>query len=134
MEVRVTKAGQKLLRAAKEAVDVAKGTRKAKATVYSTLDVKKHGVGGIISGFIREKKQDKKARATELYMVVFFPKITRLGPAQIWHSKAVDTLSQSPEAAKVKFMDHMAPGQKWRDYEQAGWRIRKVRINDLGDA
>lgn len=128
----MSKAGKKIIKAAQEAVDVAKG--KKKATMYSVLDLKKHGVGGLIKGPIKLRKQDRRASPGEFYIAAFFPKVHGVGKATLgWHSN-YETLSKSPAAAKVKFIDRMAKGESWTEYEKAGWRIRKVKISDMGDA
>lgn len=82
---------------------------------------------------MKRQKQDKEFKTYEGYMVVFFPKITGIGPAHIFNTD-VHTLSNSPEAAKAKYMDRITKGEIWETYADAGWRIRKIRISDLGDA
>lgn len=106
----------------------------AKKQKYYELDAKKHGVGGLITIRPTRRKQDKRALATEFYAVVFFPKINGIGKAEIDFWDLHDTLSQSPEAARVRFMDKIRQGEKWEDYANAGHRIRRVKITDLGDA
>ena len=92
------------------------------------------GPGGAVSRKPRMRKQDKRAKSAEFYAVVFFPKITGIGPAGICHYDINTTISLSPEAAKAKFMDRITKGQKWETYADAGHRIRKVKVLDLGDA
>lgn len=87
---------------------------------------------GIVLTEPKLREQDKEALPEEGYIVVFFPKIDCLGPAQIGFLNR--TLSQSAEAARVKFMDRIVPGQTWETYAHAGHRVRRVRIIDLGDA
>ena len=93
---------------------------------------------GAPGGVVREKpemrQQDAEAEPVEMYAVVFFPKITGIGPAALNFYGLQGTLSNSPEAARVRFMDRMAAGQKWETFSEAGHRIRKVRVTDLGDA
>lgn len=101
---------------------------------FSTLDPKKHGVGGVVRGKIYNRKQDKRATTGEFYAVVFFPRIRGIGRASIDVWQVFGTLSNSPAAAKAKFMDGIRQGEKWATYARAGHRIRKVRITDLGDA
>lgn len=80
------------------------------------------------------RAQDKRAKPNTMYAVVFFPKINSLGPAKIYFYQLRETLSQSPEAARVRFMDKIRQGEKWATYADAGHRVRKIRITDLGDA
>ena len=91
--------------------------------------------GGVIATAkrpMRRRKQDRRAKAFDGYAVIFFPKITNLGKARI--SQMVwNTLAQTPEAAISKFMDGMK-GETWETYHDAGHRVRKVRLSDLGDA
>jgi hypothetical protein len=101
---------------------------------FSALDNKKHGVGGLIRGKIKYRAQDKRAEPGEFYAVVFFPRIHGIGNASLRFISHMETLSQSPAAAKAKYLDRLAPGQKWADFVRAGHRIRKIRLTDLGDA
>jgi hypothetical protein len=105
---------------------------------FSALDPKKHGVGGIIRGKIREKEQDRAFEpCDELYAVVFFPRIENLGPAVIWSSTLKETLSHTPATAIAKFMDRGASPndefETWESYAEAGWKVRRLKIADLGD-
>jgi len=105
---------------------------------YSELDPKKHGIGGLIKGFIKEREQDAVAEPWEGYVVAFFPKIEGIGSARVSYAGPPHTLAQTPEAAISKFMDGVCstgPGSSdWAGYHDAGHRVRKVRIIDLGDA
>jgi hypothetical protein len=101
---------------------------------FYPLSHKKHGVGGITLTKPAPRKQDRRARPGEYYSVVFFPKFKGLWPAAIHHYDVNGTISQSPEAARIKFMDRIAKGETWAKYSKAGWRIRKIKIVDLGDA
>ena len=101
---------------------------------YSVLDHKKHGVGGLIKGALRERKQDKKAKSTEMYAVVFFPKIHGIGKANMGFFSIARSIANSPEAAIAKFMDEIKRGEKWETYHDAGHRVRRVKIMDMGDA
>ena len=92
------------------------------------------GPGGVLFRKPRMKKQDRRAKSETMYAVVFFPKITGIGPAEVNHYGIRTTLAQTPEAAKVMFMDRIAKGEKWKTYADAGHRIRKVKIMDMGDA
>lgn len=89
------------------------------------------GPGGLVLRKPRMRKQAKRFKAVEFYAAVFFPKITGIGNAHGWH--LIDTLSQTPEAAKAKYLDGICKGETWATYEDAGWKIRKVKISDLGD-
>lgn len=97
------------------------------------LDPKKHGVGGVIKGPLRYRKQDKRARSDTGYAVVFFPRIKGIGRAHI-HMYVRETLSYSPEAAISRFMDKIARSDTWATYFKAGHRVRKLKVLDLGDA
>ena len=88
---------------------------------------------GIVLRKPRMRKQDKRAKSCEMYTVVFFPKITGIGTAQV-SFYGLETLSQSPEAAKAKFMDRIAKSETWKTYAHAGHRVRRVKVLDLGDA
>jgi hypothetical protein len=92
------------------------------------------GPGGIVTEEPRFREQDETAAPTELYAVVFFPKITGIGDASIAWPAVKRTLAQTPHAAVVKFMDGIAKSERWETYQDAGHRIRKVRLVDLGDA
>ncbi len=81
-----------------------------------------------------KKKQDRRAKALEAYVAVFFPKITGIGPATIWGHNVSERIGQTPEAAKVKYMDGLAKDTTWETYADAGWCIRKIKIVDLGEA
>ena len=89
---------------------------------------------GIMTRKPRMKKQDRRAKSGEMYAVIFFPKITGLGKAQVNFYGLEGTLSQSPKAAIAKFMDRIKQGETWKTYSDAGHRVRRVRIVDLGDA
>ena len=125
--------GKKIIEGAKQALAHVKGKR-GKATVYSALDHKKHGVGGLIRGKLREKKQDRRAEPGEFYVVAFFPKIHGIGKASLCYISHMETMAQSPTAAKIKFMDRIKQGEKWSTYARAGHRVRKIKVTDLGDA
>lgn len=90
-----------------------------------------HGIGGITAGDVEPREQDIQAEECVGHMVVFFPKFTKIGKAAIWKSN-IDTFSNSPEAAKTKFLDSLADGEDWDKYEAAGWKIRRVRVVDAG--
>lgn len=91
-------------------------------------------VRGLVLRKPRMRKQDRRFKSSEYYAVVFFPKITGLGKADAGWPNTAETLSRSPEAAKAKFMDHIAKSETWGTYEHAGHKIRRVKIVDLGDA
>ncbi len=81
-----------------------------------------------------KKRQDRRAKSLEAYVAVFFPKITGIGPATVWRHNVSERMGQTPEAAKMKYMDGICKGETWETYEDAGWRIRRIKIVDLGDA
>ena len=91
------------------------------------------GPGGVVSEKPEMRAQDAAFEPAVLYAAVFFPKLTCLGHAQFRHAD-LTTLSKTPEAARTKFMDAIASGETWAVYHDAGWRIRKVEIQDLGDS
>lgn len=97
------------------------------------LDPKKHGIGGALLTKPTRRKQDRRAKPLDGYAVVFFPKINGIGPASIWHSSSVETISQTPATAIAKHMDGILKGETWATYQRAGWRVRKIRITDLGE-
>ena len=93
------------------------------------------GFTGLLTRKPRMKKgQDRRAKSLEAYVAVFFPKITGLGPATVWGHDVSARIAQTPEAAKVKYMDGLAKTETWETYADAGWRIRKIKIVDLGEA
>ncbi len=92
------------------------------------------GPKGILQGEPKMREQDKSARDGEGYVVCFFPRITGIGAANLNYPGALETFSQTPEAAVMKFMDRIKRGEKWETYRDAGHRVRKVKIVDLGDA
>lgn len=98
------------------------------------LDRKKHGIGGATYKFPAPRKQDKRAKSEEYYVVAFFPKFQFGMKASIGFFDLRSTISASPDAAVVRFMDGIRQGEKWSDYAKAGHRVRKVRVVDLGDA
>lgn len=99
---------------------------------YYALNPKVLGVMGIVKGEPVLREQDEQAIAEEFFAVVFFPRLELLGPARVNFFGL--HLSQSREAAIVKFLDSMALEQTWEEYERAGHKVRRVRVTDLGDA
>lgn len=90
------------------------------------------GPSGVVLKKPRMKKQAKHFKSGEFYAAVFFPKITGIGDALLgW--RLMETLSHTPEAAKAKYMDRIVKSETWETYEDAGWKIRKVKVSDLGD-
>jgi hypothetical protein len=92
------------------------------------------GPKGITSRKPEMRRQDAEALPAEGYAVVFFPKLTTFGQAMMNFPRISETFSQTPEAAIVKFMDGIIKSEKWETYFDAGHRVRKVRVIDLGDA
>ena len=92
------------------------------------------GPGGVLRRKPRMRKQDKRAQSAEMYAVVFFPKITGIGKAMIWPNDIAQTLANTPETAIARFMDKIAKSETWETYHDAGHRVRKVKVMDLGDA
>lgn len=92
------------------------------------------GMGGVIVGKPSiKKKQDKRAKPLYMYLAVFFPKITKIGPASIYGHDATFRMASTPKAAIMKFMDGGPKKEKWKTYQDAGWKIRKIKIMDQGD-
>lgn len=112
----------------------ARKKRKRWRRKFWELDAKRDGVGGATYTKPKRRKQDRRAKSCEGYAVIFFPKITGLWRARVDMMSLAETFSQSPNAAKVKFLDSIAKGCTWAEYARAGHRIRKVRITDMGDA
>ena len=102
------------------------------------LDHKKHGIGGVVTGYPKKRKEDKLATHLEGYAVVFFPQYKLNFRASIWDQNILETLSKTPETAIVKFCDRIGGKktlkQKWKQYSEAGHRVRKVKIIDMGKA
>lgn len=93
--------------------------------------------GGVTYNPPKPQAQDRRAKSAEMYVVAFFPKIKLGGKrwrAEIGFYNLRESLSQTPETAIAKYMDHIAKGEKWETYAHAGHRVRKIRIVDLGDA
>lgn len=91
------------------------------------------GPGGFMMKKPRIRKQDKRFKSAEFYAVVFFPKITGIGKASASWPKTINSLSNSPQAAIAKFLDGIKKGETWETYEDAGHRVRRVKIMDLGE-
>lgn len=117
----------------KPAPDQPEKKRVSREIEWTPLDPKKHGVGGVVRGPLRYRKQDRRASGDSGYAVVFFPRIKGIGRAHI-HLYVRETLSYSPEAAVSKFMDQIARSETWAAYYKAGHRVRQIRLTDLGDA
>ncbi len=92
------------------------------------------GPGGLVLEKPEMREQDEKFESDDFYAVVFFPKITGIGNACLHYTALTETLANSPEAARVKFMDRIAKKEKWETYVDAGHKIRRIQIIDLGDA
>ena len=88
---------------------------------------------GIFTEEPKLREQDKEALPTEGYVVCFFPKLDCLGPATLGWYDVMSSFSQTPEAAIAKFMDRIRQGEKWETYADAGHKVRRVRVIDLGD-
>lgn len=102
------------------------------------LDPKKHGVGGLIHLKPTPRTEDRRAKSWEGYAVIFFPQYKIGWKAQVGFNETEETLSQTAEAARIKYADRIGgaekPDKKWKDYHRAGHRVRRVRIIDLGPA
>lgn len=93
------------------------------------------GIGGVfVNENPRRQRQATEFEPREFYACVFFPKYTNLGPAAPLKHTLVETLSTSREAAIIKFMDRGITGETWKQYQNAGWKVRKIKVSDLGPA
>lgn len=102
----------------------------SKPKKFYTLNHKKHGIGGVSSIKPTQRKQDRRAKTSVRYAMVFFPKIDGIGPATLdWDV----LLTMRPESAPVVFMDRIAPSEQLKTYKAAGWRLRKIKLTDMGD-
>lgn len=121
-----------------------KSARRTKTTALPVkrkwyhLDPKKHGLGGVTHLKPVKRKPDRRASPWEGYAVIFFPQYKVGFKAQVGFQSTNDTLSQTAEAARVRFADNIggegSPDLKWAEYHLAGHRVRRVRIVDLGPA
>lgn len=102
------------------------------------LDPKKHGVAGIQPYMPKPRKEDRRARSWEGYAVIFFPQYDIGFKAIVGFHDTDSTISQTPEAARVRFADSIggkdSPDKKWATYYKAGHRVRRIKIIDLGPA
>lgn len=109
-----------------------------KKTKWYKLDPKKHGVAGLSRFPAPRKKEDKRATSWEGYGVVFFPQYKIGFNAAVGFHGTEKTLSQTAEAARVRFADGIggkgSPDEKWKTYHHAGHRVRKIKIIDMGPA
>ena len=96
----------------------------------------KRGMGGYITTKPKRQKQDRRFSPGAFYVVAFFPKLTGIGKARLWKHTLVETLSCSREAAIAKFMDRGISDkfETWENYRRAGWKVRRIRVSDLGPA
>ena len=88
---------------------------------------------GLIGGCLQMREQDEIFEPAEYYAVVFFPRVDFLGPATAKWPSVLDTISNSPEASITKFMDRIVKSESWESYAEAGHKVRKILISDLGD-
>lgn len=124
--------GKKIIQGLRGAIALAKGKKAAKRTRFYSLDHKKHGVGGVSTVKPTKRKQDRRALSSVRYAMVFFPKVHGIGVATLgWDTPLV----HRRETAPVVFMDGIGvrEGETLKQYEDAGWRLRKIKIVDLGD-
>jgi hypothetical protein len=103
------------------------------ARKFYILDHKKDGVGGVVTTKPTTRKQDRRASPEFMYAVIFFPKISGIGKASVNFFAIRDTLSATPAAARVRFLDRLAKGCTWAQYARAGHKVRRVKITDVGD-
>lgn len=111
---------------------------KDKKHYWYELDPKRHGIAGLSKTFPKKRKQDRRAKPMEGYAVVFFPQYKLGWKAQMGFCDTEETISQTAEAARVKYADRIGgkdhPAKKWEEYHAAGHRVRRIRIIDLGPA
>ena len=102
------------------------------------MDPKVTWVAGLSPTRLKRRKEDRRAAPWEGYAVIFFPQYNIGIKASVGFSSTEETLSQTAEAARVKFADRIGgkdhPDKKWKGYHKAGHRVRRVRIIDLGPA
>ena len=102
------------------------------------LDDKKHGIAGLLPHFPKPRKQDRRAIPMDAYAVIFFPRYKFGWKATIGFMNIEETISQTPEAARVRYADRIggkeSPDKKWKEYHKAGHMVRRIRIIDLGPA
>ena len=107
-----------------------------KKTKWYEMDPKKHGMAGLSKFPIKPRKQDHRAKPWYGYAVILFPQYELGWKATIGFHGTQETLSQSAEGARVKYADRIggkeSPDKKWARYHNAGHRVRKVKIIDLG--
>lgn len=108
-------------------------TSKPKEKKFYSLSHKKHGIGGCQYTEPKPRKQDKRFTHGIAYAVVFFPKYKLGSGRAIWWNACKESIAQTKEAAIAKFMDSIAKGEKWETYKNAGWKVRKIKITDMGD-
>jgi hypothetical protein len=100
---------------------------------WTPLDFKKHGIGGLVKGRLRYRKQEKRAASGHCYAVVFFPRIKGIGGANV-DFYIRETMASSPEVVIAKFMDRIARSETWATYYKAGHKVRKIKLVDAGPA
>lgn len=99
----------------------------------------KRGVGGVSLTKPSPVKQASRFAPECFYAVVFFPKIKGIGGPVLYKGTVAETISITKKAAIAKFMDRGnidKPKPKreiWSTYVAAGWKVRRIRITDLGD-
>jgi len=102
------------------------------------MDPKVTWVAGLSPTKLKRRKEDRRASPWEGYAVIFFPQYNIGWKASVGFQGLSETLSQTPEAARIRFADNIGgndhPDKKWKDFHKAGHRVRRVRIIDLGPA
>ena len=79
------------------------------------------------------REQDAEFPAEEMYCVVFFPRVSGM-PTAVSPYMLQSTAASTPEKAKMLFVGGLGGDAGWDEYAEAGWKVRKVRVIDLGDA
>ena len=84
-------------------------------------------------GDFEYREQDAEFPAEEMYCVVFFPRVAGM-PTAVSPYMLQSTAASTPEKAKMLFVGGLGGDAGWDEYAEAGWKVRKVRVIDLGDA
>lgn len=80
------------------------------------------------------REQEKEFPPEEMYCVVFFPRVSGMPTVVIYPYMLQSTAASTPEKAKMLFVGGLGGDAGWDQYAEAGWKVRKVRVVDLGDA
>lgn len=92
----------------------------------------KRGISGVFTSPPRLRKQDGRARPLVMFACVFFPRLKQLPPASIYGHDVNHRMAHSAKAAILKFMDGKPKTDTWAQYVRAGWKVRRVKLIDMG--